>query len=202
VISQLRGKVSYIHLEDSQIVLDVNGVGYDIELSQNALLDCPQVGADYIVATYLAVREDAMKLFGFASLVEKDTFLMLLKVSGIGAKNALSIISNVACDQLMLAIQSADVTALCKLPGIGKKTAERIIVELQDKLPKNIALTTQSHSVANSTATNQLHLQIITALKGLGYNTKNAEQMSQAALAKLGDDADVETAIKIALQQV
>ena len=132
MISRLTGKL--IEKNPPQVVIDVNGVGYEADVSMQTFYNLPSVGETVHLYTQLVVREDAHLLFGFASAEERATFRQLVKVSGIGAKTALGILSAMNADELAQAIAEEDVKRLSSAPGIGKKTAERMVLELRGKL--------------------------------------------------------------------
>ncbi len=132
MISRLRGTL--IDKTPPQIVIDVNGVGYEVDVSMQTFYALPALGETVQLYTQLVVREDAHLLFGFADLAERATFRQLVKVSGIGAKTALGILSALSSDDLAAAIASEDVKKLSSAPSVGKKTAERMILELRGKL--------------------------------------------------------------------
>lgn len=119
---------------EGTLVLDVNGVGYELCISNNSLVALPQIGETTKILTYMAVREDGVFLFGFTSREEKDLFLKLITVSGVGPKLALSVLSGMTISDLTIAISREDVNLLSKIKGLGKKTAERICLELKDKV--------------------------------------------------------------------
>jgi Holliday junction DNA helicase RuvA len=135
MIGFLRGKIA--RKAPPWIVLDVNGVGYEIEAPMTVFYDLPEVGAEIILQTQLIVREDAHNLFGFANEADKMLFKTLIKINGVGAKLALTILSGQSAEEFQLCVQNNDTQALIKLPGVGKKTAERLVMELRDKLPKS-----------------------------------------------------------------
>ena len=116
------------------LVLDVGGVGYEIEAPMSTFSECPAVGGDMELHIHMAVREDAQSLYGFAHERERDLFRQLLKVSGVGAKLGLAILSGMDADGLARCVRDADTASLVRLPGIGKKTAERLIVDMRDRL--------------------------------------------------------------------
>ncbi|MDD5753933.1 MAG: Holliday junction branch migration protein RuvA, partial [Methylococcales bacterium] len=133
MIGFLRGKIAL--KTPPLIVLDVNGVGYEIEAPMTVFYDLPDMGAEITLQTHLVVREDAHSLFGFTTEADKTLFKTLIKISGVGAKLALTILSGQTAEQFQICVQNNDTAALVKLPGVGKKTAERLVMELRDKLP-------------------------------------------------------------------
>ncbi|HEZ3819501.1 TPA: Holliday junction branch migration protein RuvA, partial [Neisseria meningitidis] len=132
MISRLTGKL--VEKNPPQIVIDVNGVGYEADVSMQTFYNLPPVGESVQLFTQLIIREDAHLLFGFATAEERKTFRQLIKVGGIGAKTALGILSAMTADELARAVAEEDVKRLSSAPGIGKKTAERMVLELRGKL--------------------------------------------------------------------
>ncbi|MFQ6405377.1 Holliday junction branch migration protein RuvA [Methylophilus sp. 'Pure River'] len=165
MIARLQGKL----LEKSPplIVIDCNGVGYEVEVPVSTFYNLPELGQPVQILTHMVVREDAQLLYGFGSEQEKNTFKQLLKVNGIGAKSALSILSGVSVNDLMLAVSQQEVSMLTRIPGIGKKTAERLLLELKDKFVVTGSTSAQPSAKA---ATDD----ILNALVALGYNEREA----------------------------
>ncbi|KQT33239.1 Holliday junction branch migration protein RuvA [Methylophilus sp. Leaf414] len=165
MIARLNGRL----LEKSPplIVVDCNGVGYEVEVPMSTFYNLPELGQSVQLLTHMVVREDAQLLYGFGSEQEKNTFKQLLKVNGIGAKSALSILSGVSVNDLMLAVSQQEVAMLTRVPGIGKKTAERLLLELKDKFV--VTGSTSAQPVAKA-ATDD----ILNALVALGYNEREA----------------------------
>ncbi len=188
MIGFLRGKITL--KTPPLIVLDVNGVGYEIEAPMTVFYDLPEIGAEITLQTHLAIREDAHSLFGFVTESDKTMFKTLIKISGVGAKMALAILSGQTATQFQACIQNNDVTALVKLPGVGKKTAERLIMELRDKLPKS-ENAPQISNVGNARE------EAISALCSLGYKPLDASRMVSAIQP---DGKSCETIIRLALQ--
>jgi Holliday junction DNA helicase RuvA len=154
--------------------------------------DLPEVGTEIILQTQLIVREDAHNLFGFANEADKMLFKTLIKINGVGAKLALTILSGQSAEEFQLCVQNNDTQALIKLPGVGKKTAERLVMELRDKLPKSD--NTQAIIVSN---TGNARSEAISALCSLGYKTLEASQMVSAIEH---EGKSCETIIRLALQ--
>lgn len=165
MIARLQGKL----LEKSPplIVIDCNGVGYEVEVPMSTFYNLPDLGQPVQVLTHMVVREDAQLLYGFGSEQEKNTFKQLLKVNGVGAKSALSILSGVSVNDLMLAVSQQEVSMLTRIPGIGKKTAERLLLELKDKFV--VTGSTSAQPAAKAAAED-----ILNALVALGYNEREA----------------------------
>ena len=171
------------------ILLDCQGVGYEIEVPMTTFFDLPDEGSEVSLLTHLVVREDAHLLFGFATTSERHMFRQLIKVNGIGAKVALSILSSIESNELTNAIKTDDTNMLIKIPGIGKKTAERLVLELKDRV-KDIEVTQASkHEITNID-------DIENALISLGYSASQAS----IAIKALPDNISVNDGIRQALK--
>lgn len=179
----------------TEILVDVGGVGYEIEIPLTTFYGLGDVDNPVLIHTHLVVREDAQLLFGFGSLEERQMFRTLIKVNGVGPKLAITILSGIEADTFAAAVRSKDVKALVALPGVGKKTAERLIIEMQDRLP-DIEASGSSSPVKSVTD----HLgDAETALINLGFKPQEASR----ALASIEDaDASVEGLIKQALKNL
>jgi holliday junction DNA helicase RuvA len=171
------------------IVIDCAGVGYEVEVPMSTFYGLPEVGAQVTLLIHMVVREDAQLLYGFGSTKEKSTFRQLLKVNGIGAKSALAILSGVSIEDLVTAVGSQDVAVLTRIPGVGKKTAERLLLELKDKFDA----TGVSAVVGQEKSPTQ---DVLNALLTLGYNEREAV----AAVKLLDKDISVSEGIKQALK--
>jgi Holliday junction DNA helicase RuvA len=137
MIGRLRGTL--LNKQPPTLLIEVGGIGYDVEAPLSTFAVLPAVNQEAILHTHLAVREDAQVLYGFATLAERDLFRDLIKVSGIGAKLALTILSGTDADELARCVHDDDVAALTRLPGIGRKTAQRLLVELRDRMPSDLS---------------------------------------------------------------
>ena len=171
------------------IVVDCAGVGYEVEVPMSTFYNLPEVGTQVTLLTHMVVREDAQLLYGFGSVQEKSTFRQLLKVNGIGAKSALSILSGVSIDDLVEAIGSQEVAVLTRIPGVSKKTAERLLLELKDKFEATGLSSIAGHA---KSATQD----VLNALLALGYNEREAT----ASVKLLDKDVSVSEGIKQALK--
>jgi len=134
MIGRLRGQL--VNKQPPMLLLDVNGVGYEVEAPMSTFYTLPDIGAEVTLVTHLAVREDAHILYGFSDEKERLLFRTLLKVNGVGARMALVILSGMSAEEFSLCVQTEDTSSLVRLPGIGKKTAERLIIEMRDRLDK------------------------------------------------------------------
>lgn len=178
------------------IVLDVNGIGYKVFMSENSMKKIGELGTTIKVYTYVKVREDDISIYGFSSAEELRMFELLISVSGIGAKSAITILSNIEPSSFALAVVSDDVSVLKKLPGIGTKSAQRIILELKDKLKSINIEESDINESAVITNNNENIDDMISALQVLGYTRKDIEKI----IPKLDDNNhDLEDLIKNAL---
>lgn len=199
MIGFLRGKL--VVKQPPLLVIDVQGVGYEVEAPMSSFYALKELGSEVQILTHMHVREDAMLLFGFVTEQERALFRELIKVSGIGAKMALGILSSQAVDEFCAHVNAADTAALSKVPGIGKKTAERLVIEMRDRLKSwqmaNIQTNAASKSVPGLVTSNS-H-SAISALVSLGYKESQAESLIQSVYE---EGLSLEVLIKRALQQV
>jgi Holliday junction DNA helicase RuvA len=179
-----------------QITVDVNGVGYDVDVTMTTFYQLPSLGQKTTLFTHLVVREDAHLLYGFATRDERETFRQLIKVTGIGAKIALAILSGMSTDELAVAVASEDLKRLSSVPGIGKKTAERLVLELRGKLASGSNLTVPGGLPFAATPDDKS--DIVNALLALGYNDKEAA----AATKGLPLDVTVSDGVRLALKNL
>lgn len=181
------------------IVIDVNGVGYKIFMSETAIEKLGEIGESVKVHTYLKVREDDMSLYGFNTNEELRMFELLLQVSGIGAKSAIAILSNITPSQFAIAVITNDVSKIKSLPGIGPKTAQRIILELKDKIKSEEAIP-ENRTIDNTKKEEDSEkiTEATSALQVLGYSKKEIEK----ALQKVESELSVEEIIKIGLKNL
>lgn len=193
MIGRLKGIL--IHKQPPWLVVDVHGVGYELEAPMSTFYDLPEVGREVQLFTHHAQKEDSVALYGFLTDAERRLFRDVQKVSGIGAKIALAILSGVSVNDFARLVQSSDVTALTRIPGIGKKTAERIVVELRDRAADLGAGPVSGGAAA--VGFDPLSEAVI-ALQQLGYKPAEADRMARAAAVQ-GDSA--EAIIRKALQQ-
>jgi Holliday junction DNA helicase RuvA len=203
MIGRLSGKI--IEKQPPQLLIDINGVGYEVQASMTTFYDLPELEQAVILHTHLVVREDAQILYGFSTLQERLFFKQLIKINGVGPKLALTILSGISSAEFVTAVQNDDVTRLVRLPGIGKKTAERLIVEMRDRITQWMVETDASkigtvEKPSQNTAKNQQHNPIqeaISALISLGYKQADANKMV-AGLNK--ENQSSEQLIKAALK--
>ena len=179
------------------IVIDVNGIGYKIFMSETAIAELGEIGQVVKVHTYLKVKEDEMSLYGFNTNEELHMFELLLSVSGIGAKSAINILSNITPSSFALAVITNDVAKIKALPGIGPKGAQRIILELKDKLNKEQDIE-EVEKKAEKVIDTQKYNEAISALQVLGYSKKEIEK----ALQGINEELTVEEIIKLGLKNL
>lgn len=173
MIAFLRGKL--VAKAPPVLVLDVQGVGYEIEAPMTTFYELPAVGTEITLHTHLAIREDAHSLFGFANEADRTMFRSLIKVNGVGPKLALTILSGQSAEQLHRCIHDNDTQALIRLPGVGKKTAERLIIEMRDRLPQ----LEDSIAATLTPILNNAKQEAVSALCSLGYKPLDANKMVQ-----------------------
>ncbi len=188
MIGRLTGTL--IEKNPPQITLDVQGVGYEVDVPMSTFYNLPATGEKVTLHTHLVVREDAHLLFGFATEAERVAFRQLLKISGIGARTALALLSGLSVADLAHAVAAQEAGRLTRIPGIGKKTAERLLLELRDKMAGVVAVAPAAAHTASS--------DILNALLGLGYNEREA----QAALKALPAEVAVADGIRLALKSL
>ena len=188
------GRIAGTLLEKNppQLLIDCQGVGYEVDVPMSTFYNLPPLGEKVVLLTHLAIREDAHVLFGFGSAEERSTFRQLVKISGVGARTALSILSGMSVADLSQAITMQEVGRLTRIPGIGKKTAERLLLELKGKLGADLF----TSSVA--AATGDHSADILNALLALGYSDKEAV----LAMKSVPKESGVSEGIKLALKSL
>ncbi len=184
------------HKKAPHLIIECAGVGYEVEATMTAFAQLPALGESVILYTHLSIRDDAHVLFAFASLEERDLFRILIKVNGIGPKMAIAILSGMNPQELAAIIAAEDSIALTQLPGIGKKTAERLIVELKDKF-KHLLVENNAVGSEQATAASQAKSEAVEGLMALGYKILEAEKMVEAVYRP---DSDSAVLIRQALQ--
>jgi Holliday junction DNA helicase RuvA len=187
MIGRIAGKL--LEKRPPQIVVDVRGVGYEIDVPMSTFYQLPATGADVVLYTHLVVREDAQQLYGFATESERGAFRQLLRISGIGARTALSVLSGLSVADLREAVSAQDPGRLVKIPGVGRKTAERLLLELRDKLDAVSAASVAAKGDGQPA-------DIANALLALGYNEREAGW----AVKQLPADMTVADGIRQALR--
>ena len=188
MIGRIKGRI--LEKIPPHILIDCNGVGYEIEVPMTTFYDLPEVGSEVTLLTHFLVREDAQLLFGFATDQERIIFRKLLKVNGIGAKASLSILGGMTVQELTHTIQAQDVASLTKIPGVGKKTAERLILELKAKFSDSeFKLTSNANSTEMSDIQN--------ALSALGYNQKDIVVVTKDLDKNISVNEGIKKALKL-----
>ena len=193
MIARLRGRLA--ELDEHVAVIDVAGVGYEVEVTAGAAARLTASPDDAVVYTHLVVRDDAQILFGFASVAERALFRSLIKVAGVGPKLGLALLSAVTPDQFAAAVASGDVAAITRVPGIGKKTAGRLVMELRDKVD---GVAVAEAVGGENSATREAAL----ALVALGYRERDAAQVVRDAADGLAGEAAVEDLVREALRRL
>jgi len=196
VIAHLRGTI--LEKQPNRVVVDVGGVGYDVSVPLSTFYGLVDPGGEVSLRVHTHVREDAISLFGFATALELDLFERLIGISGIGPKVGLAVLSGIEPRELIGAIERGDLARLTAIPGVGKKTSERIVLELKDRLPKAHVVST----VAGAAEPPVLRDDLLSALMNLGYHRPLAEKAVDAALKTTGRDAGFERTLKQALREL
>ncbi len=199
MIGQLTGIL--LEKEPPMLLVDVNGVGYEVEAPMSTFYQLPPAGEKVTLHTHLIVREDAQYLCGFASQSERHLFRSLIRVNSVGAKLALGILSGISADEFVRCVQEKDTAALTRLPGVGKKTAERLIIEMRDRL-KELAMQfpttpTLAETAVGDVTSNHAAQDAISALVSLGYKPQEASRLLQSIDTS---DKDSESIIRAALK--
>ncbi|AKM48971.1 Holliday junction branch migration protein RuvA [Edwardsiella anguillarum] len=199
MIGRLRGTI--LEKQPPQVVLETHGVGYEVQMPMTCFYELPQVGSEAVIFTHFVVREDAQLLYGFNNKQERALFRELIKVNGVGPKLALAILSGMSAQQFVAAVEREEVAALVKLPGVGKKTAERLVVEMKDRF-KGLSgdLFTPADDLppsAQPQAQADAEGEAVAALIALGYKPQEASRLVNR-VAVVG--ADSETLIRDALR--
>ena len=193
MISYVRGVLD--HKEPNRVIVDVNGLGYEVFVPLSTYQELPAIGGQVKLHTHHHVREDAVNLYGFFSSEEKGIFEMVLSISGVGAKVALSILSSMSVDEFRRAVAQGDMKALTKIPGIGKKSAERMVLELKDKIGK-VRIDERMLRILEVESTNDA----VSALLSLGASQSAAEYAVYRAERLLGKEAKIEELVSQALK--
>ena len=200
MISYIRGEL--VAVEEDKAIVDVNGVGFGIFMPDQSMNLLPALGEEVKLHTYMNVREDAMQLYGFLTRDDLQVFKLVIGVSGIGPKGGLGILSKLTADELRFAVMAHDVKTISSAPGIGKKTAEKLIIELKDKLSIEDVLTRQEEEVVHTSAaaSNQVQTEAVQALIALGYG--NSEALKAVKKVAISEDTTVEAVLKLALKNI
>ena len=204
MIEYLRGKV--LSKKDGHVLLDVNGVGYGLEAPDGTISALPEIGGEAALHVSLVLREDSLTLYGFETPEEKKVFDIFLGISGIGPRTALDILSTLTISDFVMAVRTNNLTMLTRIPGIGKKKAERVVMELKDRI-KDFPVVVEEHRHASAPHAPEpgepdLFEDALLAMQALGYKPAEASRSVTAALRAAGDEViTVEQLVKLALQK-
>lgn len=198
MIGQLRGKL--LAKTPPEVLLEVGGVGYEVQVPMSTLYELPDVGREVLLYTHFVVREDAQLLYGFHDLKSKSMFRSLIKVNGVGPKMALGILSGMQADEFVRTVRGNDVNAMIKMPGIGKKTAERLIIEMRDRLDEWGETSGTATNV--TTVTSSVSRDAETALISLGYKPPQAARSIAVVMKEHPEIEDSEALIRLALKSM
>ncbi len=195
MIGRLQGKV--IGKQAPDLLLDVQGVGYELLIPLNTFFDIPDIGETVTLHTHFVVREDAQQLYGFSRLEERSLFRNLIKINGVGPKMALAILSGMSVDEFVRCVRRDDIATLVKIPGVGKKTAERLLIEIRDKISSLAVESADKDSVG---VDQDISLEAESALTALGYKPQDAAKM----VSRVVDDSitNAEQLIRAALKSM
>lgn len=203
MIGRLRGKV--VSKQAPQLLIDVNGVGYEVEATMNTFYTLPLDKDEVTLYTHLVVREDAQLLYGFASEAERTMFRSLIRINGVGAKMALTILSGMSVDDFAFCVREGDSASLTRLPGVGKKTAERLIIEMRDRLDKLAATGASVTPIGVAGGAPQKQDAVgdaVSALVALGYKGQEASRMVRAVDSDgLGSEEIIRAALQATVSQ-
>jgi len=199
MIAHLSGKL--FEKEANLIIVDVGGVGYEVIIPLSTFYDLGEIGEDVSLRIYTHVREDVLQLFGFKTVRERELFLLLISVSGIGPKSAITALSGMSADEIIGAIRQNNLARLNSIPGVGKKTAERLVIELRDKIAKLSALSSEEMKAEGipQTSGDDVYDDAISALVNLGYHVNSAEKALKQAMQE-GTEMSVQKLLRRSLQ--
>ena len=198
MIAFLRGRVH--DKQPNRVIVDVNGVGYDVNVPLSTFYDLGADGDEVALRTYLHVREDALQLYGFLTELERQVFERLIAISGIGPKLAIAVLSGIETRDLVAAVQRGDVARLIGIPGIGKKTAERIVLELRDRIAQ-LSAPAPTSAIPAVLPADRLRTDLLSALQNLGYHRQQADKAIDVVVTST-PDATLEQALRGALREL
>jgi Holliday junction DNA helicase RuvA len=199
MIAHLSGKL--LEKEANLIIVDVGGVGYEVIIPLSTFYDLGEIGENISLRIYTYVREDVLQLFGFKTVRERELFLLLISVSGIGPKSAITALSGMSADEIIGAIRQNNLARLNSIPGVGKKTAERLVIELRDKIAKLSAVSAEEMRAEGipQTSGDDVYDDAISALVNLGYQRAAAEKALKQAMQE-GTEMSVQKLLRRSLQ--
>ena len=199
MIGFLSGKI--LEKDANTVIVDVGGVGYEVTIPLSTFYELGEIGSDVSLRIFTHVREDALQLFGFKTTRERDLYLKLISVQGIGAKSGITMLSGMSADEIVTAIRTNNVARLTSIPGVGRKTAERMVIELRDKIAE-LSVGAAAGSASTTTAsTDAVFDDALSALVNLGYQRNAAEKALQET-AKDGTELTVQKLLRAALQRL
>jgi Holliday junction DNA helicase RuvA len=199
MIGFLSGKI--LEKDANTLIVDVGGVGYEVTIPLSTFYELGEIGSDVQLRIFTHVREDALQLFGFKTSRERDIYLKLISVQGIGAKSGIAMLSGMNADEIVAAIRTNNLVRLTSIPGVGKKTAERIVIELRDKIGGLSAAASASSGSASDERPDTVFDDALSALVNLGYQRNAAEKALQDA-SKDGAELSVQKLLRAALQKL
>lgn len=199
MIAYLSGKL--LEKQANTIIIDVGGVGYEVTIPLSTFYELGEIGTEVEMRIHTVVREDAFALFGFKTLREKELFLLLISVSGIGPKSAVTALSGMSADEIIAAIRQNNLARLNSIPGVGKKTAERLVIELRDKIAKLSGLASEEMKAEGipQTSGETVYDDALSALVNLGYQRNSAEKVLKQAMQE-GTEMSVQKLLRKSLQ--
>ncbi|CAN5408529.1 Holliday junction branch migration protein RuvA [soil metagenome] len=199
MIAYLSGKL--LEKEANTVIVDVSGVGYDVMIPLSTFYDLGEVGEDVSLRIFTYVREDILQLFGFKTIRERELFLLLISVSGIGPKSAITALSGMSADEIIGAIRQNNLARLNSIPGVGKKTAERLVIELRDKIVKLSAVASEEMKAEGipQMSDDTVYDDALSALNNLGYHYNAAEKALKQAMQE-GTEMSVQKLLRRSLQ--
>lgn len=200
MIGSLRGRLA--DKQPNRLVVDVGGVGYDVQVPLSTFYGLGDIGGEVALRIHTHVREDALALFGFSTRLELDVFEKLIGISGVGPRLALSVLSGIEPPELIRAVRAGDIVRLTRIPGVGKKTAERIGLELKDRLPESLVPEATSETDEAGSPESGVRADVLSALLNLGYHQPLAERSVDAALDPEGGVSGFEEVLRQALREL
>jgi len=200
MIGFLSGKI--LEKDANTVIVDVSGVGYEVTIPLSTFYELGDVGSDVNLRIFTHVREDALQLFGFKTTRERDLYLKLISVQGIGAKSGITMLSGMSADEIVTAIRTNNIARLTSIPGVGKKTAERMVIELRDKIGElSAGAAAAASAVTGSSDSDSVFDDALSALVNLGYQRNAAEKALQQAAVD-GTEMNVQKLLRSALQKL
>jgi len=199
MIGFLSGKI--LEKDANTVLVDVGGVGYEVTIPLSTFYDLGEIGSNVSLRIFTHVREDALQLFGFKTVRERDLYLKLISVQGIGAKSGITMLSGMSADEIVTAIRTNNIARLTSIPGVGKKTAERMVIELRDKIAELSIGAAAGAASPHETSADAVFDDALSALVNLGYQRNAAEKALQES-AKDGTELTVQKLLRSALQRL